>query len=267
VNGPAAVSTPWVAVAGVGLWASGYPGLGVWRRRAPQADAVRPAATSLKPMDRRRASLLGRAVADASAEALAVAGVDPGQVHFVVGSSIAEAATLIGMLEQTWRRHEPISPAAFTMSVHNAASGLLSISHGNRGFVTSLAADEDTPAAALLEGIGLVLTSDRPVLVVCGDEASPVHLVPADEAWELLAAGVVLRPVDHPGPVLARLRLERPGRPGLPAPGFPEALARNPQSALADLVDAVDRHAWGLLALGRDDGQGYGARIESGSET
>ena len=41
----------------------------------------------------------------------------------------------------------------FAVSVHNAASGLVSISTKNRAFTTSVAADYDTPAMALMEAI------------------------------------------------------------------------------------------------------------------
>jgi hypothetical protein len=258
---------PQVQVASVGLWLPGYPSAQDWNSGRP-ADAEHeiPRGSSLKPRDRRRASQLGRALSDASFEALSAADVDPAQVQIVVGSSIAEASTLLRILDQIWRLREPVSPAAFTMSVHNAASGLMSISHGNRGFVTSLAADEDTPAAALLEGLGLVLTTDRPVVVACGDEAAPEDLVPDEQRWDMLAAAVVLQPVSHQGPCLARLRL--PTKPGAstsidPAP-ISSALGNNPQAGLVDLVHAVAKGASGTLRLDRGSGRGLCAQLEAG---
>ena len=73
---------------------------------------------------------------------MTAAGVDPSKAPTIVGSAIGEAATMIGLLDQMWRRHEPMSPAEFTVSVHNAASGLISICNKNRGMTTSLAADK-----------------------------------------------------------------------------------------------------------------------------
>ncbi len=257
-----------VRIAGLGYWSTGYAGLDAWRTGTADAELVRPAATSLKPRDRRRASFLGRALADASFEALSntpasrspgAEAVSPAEVHLVVGSAIAEAATLLGMLEQTMRYAEPLSPAAFTMSVHNASSGLMSISYGNRGFATSLAADADTPAACLMEGIGLALTSDLPVLVACGDEASPDGLVPESERWDLLAAALVLLPPGHPAPGLATLRVQRSEAITLEPAAFDERVARNPQVGLADLVMAVLEGREGALALDRGDGRGYSA--------
>jgi hypothetical protein len=230
--------------------------------RAPDEQVLKPRGWMLDRVNRRRASPLARVLADVHAEAVADAGLDPSAVQTVIGSSIAEASTLLGMLDQIWRRREPMSPAAFTMSVHNAASGLISIASHNRTFTTSIASDEDTPAAALLEAVGLVLANGQPVGVACGDEAAPPDLVPQDEAWDMLAAAIVLAPPDHPGPCRATLTLSGPSAPCLAPAAIAPALARNPQAGLVDLVDAVSRGGGGTVRLDRGRGRGYCAFIE-----
>ncbi|HEX5097241.1 MAG TPA: beta-ketoacyl synthase chain length factor, partial [Acidimicrobiia bacterium] len=201
---------------------------------------------------------------DVVAEAIAAAGADMALVPTVIGSSIGEAATMIGLLDELWRHHNPMSPADFTMSVHNAASGLISISNKNRGMTTSLAADENTPAAALLEGIGLVSTRNTPVVVACGDEPAPPTLVQHAPPWSMLAAAVVLAPLSSTATPLATLRIVA-GEPPVARPRFDQLLVDNPQFGMLALVDAVLRHTSGVVALDRGTGRGYGALIAPGA--
>ncbi|HEU4419594.1 MAG TPA: beta-ketoacyl synthase chain length factor [Planctomycetota bacterium] len=253
-----------VAITGLGLWTAGFPSAAAWARGVPDSEAQKPLGKALDKVNRRRAGPLGRALADVVAEAIAAAGADMSSVPTVIGSSIGEAATMIGLLDELWRHHNPMSPADFTMSVHNAASGLISISNKNRGMTTSLAADENTPAAALLEGIGLVLTRNTAVVVACGDEPAPPTLVQHAPPWAMLASAVVLAPLSHPKPPLATLRIVADRQPS-PRGRFEQLLVDNPQFGLLALVDAVLRHASGVIALDRGTGRGYGALIAPGA--
>lgn len=255
------MSAPTVAITGLGLWTAGFPGAAAWAAGTHAPEAERPVGRALDRVNRRRASVLGRAVADAAAEAMEQAAVDPATIATVVGSSIGEASTMIGLLEQMWRLRTPMSPAAFTVSVHNAASGLLSISSKNRGYATSLAADHDTPAAALLEGVGLVSQRGTPVLVVCADEAAPASLVREVPLWDLLAAAVVLAPLESAPSARARLMLRADAVPDATPPDLAPGLANHPQVGLLDLVDAVVRGVTGTVALDRGRGTGWTATL------
>jgi Beta-ketoacyl synthase, N-terminal domain len=261
-----------LAIAGLGLWFPGCPSTASWISGVRDPAALKPRGLALDRVNRRRASLVGRALADVAAEAMEQARADPATISTVIGSSLGEAATMIGLLEQMWRLRTPMSPAAFTMSVHNAASGLISISNGNRGFTTSLAADDDTPAAALLEAAGLVAATGGPVLVACADEVAPVDLVPDDQRFDLLAAAVVLAPAAatatatvnaHVGSPSCRawIRLVLGGEPDVPPAELAPELARHPQAGLFDLVAAVLRGASGLVRLDRGGGSGWCAEI------
>ena len=244
-------STAPLSILGVGLWLRGFPSTAAWRFGTPDPAATKPLGLALDRVNRRRASQLGRALADVGAEAMSEAEVDPATVPTVIGSSIGETSTMIILLDQMWRQRVPMSPAGFTMSVHNAASGLISITNGNRGFSTSVAADDDTPAGALLEAVGLVHAFGGPVVVACGDEPPPADLVPAEMEYELLAAAVVVAPADQPGPVLARLRLTLGGQATVAPASVPESLTRNPQVGLLDLVVAVKSGRSGRVRLNR----------------
>jgi hypothetical protein len=170
---------------------------------------------------------------------------------------------MVSLLEQIFSTEEPVSPAAFSVSVHNAAAGLISISNKNEGFASALSADSDTPAASLLEAIGLVATTDAPVGVVCGDEPVPIHLLSEGQRWSLQAAAVTLVPLDSNSSYLARLRVVFDGTPDLLPAEIDQLGSRNPQAGMVDLVTAVARGQTGCLRLDRGTGRGYCAVITS----
>jgi len=251
-----------VAVTGLGLFLPGFPNATAWaeRQELPEDDPRKPAGLAFDRINRRRASQMGRAIGDAVAEAMAAAGVDGVTTPVIVGSSIGEVGAMLDLLDKMWRHGEPMSPAVFTVSVHNAASGLLSISMKNKGYTTSIAADYDTPAATLLEGIGLLATGTEAVVCVCADEASPRSLLERAENWDMLSSAVVLQRADAAN-ALAHLTVDDCSddrsnltiAPAELATGF----AHSPQVGMTDLVDAIQRRATGVLALDRGKGRGY----------
>jgi Beta-ketoacyl synthase, N-terminal domain len=69
---------------------------------------------------------------------------------------------------------EPLSPADFTLSVHHALAGLLSIACKNMAGHTAIAAGCDTFGCGMLEAVGCLTTQPkRPVLLVYYDAALP----------------------------------------------------------------------------------------------
>ena len=258
------MSSPAVAITGLGLWMPGCPSVRDWVAGNRDGEASKPAGLALDRVNRRRAGKHGRAIADAVAEAAEQAGVDLATVSTVVGSSVGEASTMVNLLDQLWRKKEPMSPAAFTVSVHNAASGLLSISNKNRGYTTSLAADEDTPAAALLEGIGLVVSTARPAVIVCADEESPGPLVGSCMPWAQLAAAVVLGPLDSAEQCLSTVRVSIEGSASIAPAAAGDHMVHNPQIGLLNLIDAVLRKESGSVALDGGSGRGFVATLAPG---
>lgn len=251
-----------VAVTGLGLFLPGYPSAAAWaeRNELPADDPRKPGGLAFDRVNRRRASQMGRAIGDAVAEAMAGAGVEGVSTPVIVGSSIGEAGAMLGLLDKMWREDEPMSPAVFTVSVHNAASGLLSISMKNKGYTTSIAADYDTPAATLLEGIGLIAAGTEAVVCVCADEESPRSLLEHAPHWDMLSAAVVLQREGHER-AITHLSVGDCGEDRSEitiAPGaFAEGFGHSPQVGMADLVDAIQRNQNGVLALDRGNGRGY----------
>jgi hypothetical protein len=217
---------------------------------------------------KRRASEFTKALADAYGEALSAAQLSAGvpgpegtiraaSVASVFGSALGEVGTMISLLEQMWREGGALSPMRFAGSVHNAAAGVVSIGTKNTGFTTSLGADHDTPAMALIEAIGLVLSRNEPVIVACGDEAAPSDLVGGAFGWDAVCCAIALLPADGAPAALPRLSLPELGTPTLPWPSLPSGLANNPQAGMLDLIDHLLRGESGRLRLDRGRGRGY----------
>jgi hypothetical protein len=247
-----------IGVAGVGVFMSDYPTAAAWHAGRRSVEPQLPVGAQLDRRSRARSSVLTKALADAFFEAAGSQGIDPGEGAAVFGSALGEVGTMLGLLNQILRDHEEPSPMAFALSVHNAASGVVSIATKNRGFTSSLGADHDTPAMALLEAIGLIAERGEPVIVACGDEPTPVALVPEEEAWELAAMAVALVPLGSDDDA-ARVRIRGPFKasPTLVGPDVAPRIARNPQVGLLDLISAIQTGRSGTVALDRGRGQGW----------
>jgi hypothetical protein len=88
---------------------------------------------------------------------------------------------------------EPLSPTLFSLSVHNAAAGLLSTTRADRAESTAIAAGDETLGYALLEGhCQLVASPQRPVLMVYGDAALPEEYRVGQHSDEAAAVAVLL---------------------------------------------------------------------------
>ncbi len=213
----------------------------------------------LPARQRRRTSPLTRALADTFEAASDAEGVDRETVAIVVGSALGEAHTMLALLEQMATPEKPLSPMKFVTSVHNTASGMISIAAKNRGFTTSLGADFDTPAMALVEAIGWVASTGEAAVVCCGDEASPEDLVDEATGWGSVAAAVALSPTPTEGAL--SIAIEAVGEATLDAAPIDPRSARNPNAGLLDLIAAWSRGQAGVVALDRGRGRGYLARL------
>jgi hypothetical protein len=147
---------------------------------------------------------------------------------------------------------------------------MISIATENRGITTAIGADFDTPAMALLEGIGLVLSRGESVVVCCGDEAPPEDLVPDGAGWGLMTAAIVLGPDDRApasSPRLSELSMVSADMLEIDAsisPGRVDPVLRNPNIGLLDLAVAAGRGESRRLRLDRGAGRGFSVRLRPG---
>ena len=156
-------------------WAAWTPGVSTpeeWQEWAAGTRMVADAPDSppvdfIPAMQRRRLSRLSRL-------SLAAAYSCAGENHnlpTVFASRHGEIHRTLGLLNDVVQ-NEPLSPMAFSLSVHNTASGLYSIATGNTAPSTAIAAGLDTLPMAIIEAIGQLQRHDE-VMVVYAEEPLP----------------------------------------------------------------------------------------------
>jgi hypothetical protein len=144
-------------------------------------------------MLRRRLTRTGQAAIGAAYGAGATAGM-----HYVFTSRHGEFQRSLRLLEAL-AAEQPLSPADFSLCVHNALAGLLSIATGAPAGHTAIAAGPDSLAAGLLEAAGLLACDPAtPVLLVYFDDdlPAPFDALLAEPAAGPLALAVLLGPAE-----------------------------------------------------------------------
>jgi beta-ketoacyl synthase-like protein len=126
------------------------------------------------PLLARRASRSGRAGLRAALDCMQGRN-EP--LATVFASRHGEVHRSIELLEAL-ARGEPVSPMAFSLSVHNAPAGLFSIGREDRSASTSVAAGCESLPMAVLEACGVLAEGAPRVLVVAHDEPVPALFQP-----------------------------------------------------------------------------------------
>lgn len=143
---------------------------------ASEVLASEPPLPEMPAMLRRRASPSGKMALQAAYRAIAT-GADgsfdvPDEIPTVFCSRHGEcsrsAALLADLVDGA-----PMSPAAFSLSVHNASAGLFSIARGDRSGSVALAAGTATVEHAAIEACGLLADGAPAVLLVVSDSPPP----------------------------------------------------------------------------------------------
>jgi len=175
-----------------------------------------PDVAFVEPLVRRRLSRLARGCFHC-ARRLA----PPAEVRVVFASQHGEAERTLGILQELAAGSE-ISPAHFSMSVHNAVPGLWSILTGDHAGASAVAAGPETFALGLVEALAALAAEPAlPVLYLYGDDRLP----------ELWAQGV-----PQPGPHAVALLL------GTPPERILE-LGRDPEAPAAEMKEPQAYHA------------------------
>lgn len=160
----------------------------------PAAEAVAPLA-EVPAMTRRRIDPLGRAALQVAWWAQGEAPTGP----VVFASRWGEIARSVALLRQLGQG-EPLSPTAFSLSVHNASSAVYSIARGDTANYSAVSAGPTSAAAGICEAIGLLADGAEQVLVVSVEAELP-------EPYESFE--------QHPGPLRAWAALLKPAERGL----------------------------------------------------
>ena len=170
---------------GVGLWTPRWPSWAAWLEAGAPADlrlgpeepgerpAARPPAALLHSRLRRRTSVLTRAAVTTLQEATGQGGASLDRVRYVLVSSFGEIETTVRLLAQLADPEAGVSPTAFHNSVHNTATGYMSIASGNHREATALAGGAQGLTIGLLEAIAGLRGGDDDVVLILAEEQLP----------------------------------------------------------------------------------------------
>ncbi len=124
----------------------------------------------LKPMQKRRLSAFNKMALHCAYEA----GRNDGEIAVVFSSRHGDLHKTSALLDSL-AKNDSLSPTAFSMSVHNASAGLLSIFTGNRCASNTVSAGRDSFLMALVDAYARINSGacDK-VLVVHCDQALPL---------------------------------------------------------------------------------------------
>jgi hypothetical protein len=134
----------------------------------PSDSAHEPEIKAMPPLLRRRASFAGKMALEVAYQCLGQQTDVPIVFCSRHGESGRSAELLVDLA-----RHEPLSPTLFSLSVHNANSGLFSIARHDRTNNIALAAGATTVEHAAIEACGLLADGAPTVLLVAYDDLPP----------------------------------------------------------------------------------------------
>ena len=178
-----------------------------------------PAAASLPSILRRRISPLGQMAFRAS-----YALSEQRTARFIFCSRHGEFDRTLRILHSL-SAEEPTSPADFSLSVHNALAGLLSIAWSNTAGHTTISGGADSFAYGLLESIACVQsgTGDSVMLVYFDDRLPQPYDEISGDADTCVAVAILLNPPRFDDDDL-RFELEPRVRAGHPLSASEQAL-------------------------------------------
>jgi hypothetical protein len=214
----------------VSAWSAWAPGLATrdewlqWAREpVPPPRAGAPELKFVPAMVRRRFSRLSKIALQVAFDATPPELLT--DVCSVFATRHGEANACVSLLSDI-ARGTPLSPTAFSHSVHNTQSGLFSISAGNGCTSSAIGAGRHTFAAGLIEALAVGRRNPgHPVLLVIADEPFPeVFQAFEDEHPCAFGLALLLEPSSVARP---RFTLEFPGSipgPGASARELPQAL-------------------------------------------
>ncbi len=134
----------------------------------PTKPLSKVALKQVPPMLRRRFGVLGKCALGAAMPLLEM----DENIPCVYASRHGDITLTLSLLEGI-ARDEPMSPTGFSLAVHNAISGLLSIARKDTSMVTAISSMEGLVLQALFESVGQLQVSER-VLCVIYDIPLPV---------------------------------------------------------------------------------------------
>jgi hypothetical protein len=160
------------SIASHAAWAPGVETEEAWLAWSKQGGAIaghgEPPLRDMAPLLRRRAGFLNRMALEVAYRCLG----SVKDVPTIFASRHGEASRSVELLLDL-AVGEPISPASFGLSVHNATGGLFSIARHDHANDIALAAGQSTVEHAVIEACGLLADGESRVLLVVYDGPLP----------------------------------------------------------------------------------------------
>jgi Beta-ketoacyl synthase, N-terminal domain len=241
-----------VFVLGAGIWGPGLEGWAAsltvlrglldhdWRE-------VSPPPLSILPMnERRRTGCSVRVALAVALEASAAAGVAPGAIRSVFGTSNGDGPVVHAILESLAGPNPLVSPTQFHNSVHNAAAGYWAIAASSQAPASCLGCHDATFSTALLKAAAEAVVERAPVLLCVYDAPLPEPLNAVRPTAGAFGAAFVLAPWPTEK-ATARLSVgfsavaAAPGCSEPRAPGLRRLAAANPAARSLRLLEALAR--------------------------
>jgi len=189
---------------GVTNWPQGLAMLAGQTPYQKQKTVLSPP-VSLPPAERRRASPGVMAALQVGREACAMAGVRPADPASVFASSGGDGRICHAICSALASGDTMISPTQFHNSVHNAISGYWGIAAGAMTPSSVVSAYDGSFSAGLLEAVTLLMSEQRPVLLIACDSDYPRPLYDARPVPDTFAVALLLTATPHPGKTIAQL--------------------------------------------------------------
>ena len=180
---------------GWAAWSPGRENKEAWRAWAAKPEALehegRPEVAFLPALLRRRCSTLTRIMLATGFSCCEAA--ERAELRTVFASRHGNINESISLFERLSRR-QPLSPARFSHTVHNAQAGLFSIAAENRLPSSSIAAQDDTFACGFVEALThLQREPERAVLLLMADIPLDLTFSPlVDEPVAAYGLGLLL---------------------------------------------------------------------------
>lgn len=238
-------------LSGFGFWTPGYADVEAWAAGGPPDEgAAKPDASVLPSRLRRRTALLTRMACHVIARAADEGEADLEHARLILSSAWGEFETTIELLQQLAEPEPQVSPTLFHNSVHNTATGYLSIALGNREASTAIGAGRGSLRVGLIEALCELAIDGGEALLVVGDEHIPPPF--SDPPGHGVAVALCLRP-SGTAPRGRRdlvLSLHRAEADGVRTFDVPATLVDNPCAIVLALARLVVSGESGQLPLG-----------------
>jgi hypothetical protein len=171
---------------------------------------------------------------------------DVRSARYVLSTRHGELDRTVSLLNSIDSR-EPLSPADFSMSVHNSLIGLLSMAAGNRGGHTAVSAGSESFCFGLLEAVScLCERPGQPVILVHQDEAPGAafaELIPERDVLSPIAIAIAVTRRQQDG-AMAMTMSTRPSDGSPATPDHAGRFLRFVLSGAGEAVSVGDRMIW-----------------------